>query len=562
VIDNWRPKSGFYRHIGRYGEIVSVLVKYGFGDLISRLNIERYVSAGKRFFRVGQQKKLSRISRWDRIRMALEELGPTFIKLGQFASNRPDVLPSELIDSLEKLQDSVAPFPSHDAYQIIKDELGASVKVLFEHFEELPFASASMAQVYLAMLKDGQKVAVKVQRPKIREIIRADLEIMYHLAFLIEKHIQGMEQLNLRQLVNEFSSAINKELDFNAEALHAEQFARNFNGDHRIYIPQVFLHLTGRRVITTEFIDGIKISNVNELIKAGIDPKEIASSGASVVLKQIFEFGFFHADPHAGNLLVKRDKSICFLDLGMTGILSPTSRERLSSIILGIATRDPQRIVKTLYDMSSERVERKEELEYEISELIQEYASRSLRMINIGEVLNKLSRLLVVYRLKMIPGFYLLVKAMATMEGIGYKLDPDFSMIEHVEPFVKKMVTDQFSFKHMAKDGVDTLQDFFFLMRDLPSEARDILQLVKAGRVRIEFEHKGLEPVLRKFSQTVNRLVFGVVLASLVIRSSVVILSNIPPKLYGVPLVGIAGFLTAAFMGFGLLISIIHDEKR
>ena len=562
MIDNWRPKSGLYRHIGRYGEIVSVLVKYGFGDLISRLNIERYVSAGKRIFKVGQQKKISRISTWDRIRMALEELGPTFIKLGQFASNRPDILPSELIDSLEKLQDSVSPFPSQEAYQIIEEELGSPIKQLFLQFEEQPFASASMAQVYKAVLKEGQRVAVKVQRPKIKEIIRTDLEIMYHLAFLIEKHIQSMELLNLRQLVDEFSNAINKELDFNAEALHMEQFARNFQDDPRVYIPLIYLRLTGTRVITTEFIDGIKISNINELIEAGIDPKEIASSGASVVLKQIFEFGFFHADPHAGNLLVKKDKSICFLDLGMTGILTPTSRERLSSIILGIVTRDPQRIVKTLYDMSTERVERKEELEYEISELIQEYVSRSLRMINIGEVLNKLSRLLVIYRLKLIPGFYLLVKAVATMEGIGYKLDPDFHMMEHVEPFVKKMVADQFSFRHIAKEGADTVQDFFFLMRDLPSEARDIIQLVKAGRVRIEFEHRGLEPVLRKFGQTINRLVFGLVLASLIISSSVVILSDIPHKLYGVPLIGIAGYLTAACMGFGLLISIIRNEKR
>lgn len=560
MIGILRPRS-FYRHLGRYGEIVSVLAKYGFGDLLSRLNIERYLSAGRRILRVRQRKQLQEISRWDRIRMALEELGPTFIKLGQFASNRPDILPSELINSLEKLQDAVPPFSSKEAFEIITEELGNPIWALFEHFEEHPFASASMAQVYKAVLRDGKKVAVKVQRPKIRDTIRTDLEIMYHLTFLIEKHIQGMEVLNLRQLVDEFSNAINKELDFNAEAMHMQQFARNFQGDSRVHIPQVHLQFTGRRVITSEFIDGIKISNVKELVKAGIDPKEIAHSGASVILKQIFEMGFFHADPHAGNILVRKDKSICFLDLGMTGILTPTSRERLSSIIMGIVTRDPQRIVKTLYDMSSQQVERKEELEYEIAELIQEYVSRSLKMINIGEVLNKLSRLLVVYRLKVIPGFYLLVKAMATMEGIGYRLDPDFSMIEYVEPFVKNMVSEQFSAKHLAKEGIETAHDFFFLMRDFPSEARDIMQLVKAGKVRIEFEHKGLDPVLRKFGQTINRLVFGLVLAALIIGSSVVILSNIPPKIYGVPVIGIAGFLTAAFMGFGLLISISRNEK-
>lgn len=558
---NWKPKGGFYRHIGRYGEIVSILMKYGFGDLISRLKIERYIAFGRRIIPARKPKKIQEISRWDRIRMALEELGPTFIKLGQFASNRPDILPSELIESLEKLQDSVPPFSSTEAFQIVNDELGQNVSELFEHFESQPFASASMAQVYKAILKDGNRVAVKVQRPRIKDIIHTDLEIMYHLAYLIEKHIQTFEHFNLKQLVDEFSSAIRKELDFTSEALHMEQFERNFKDDPRVHIPTVFLEFTSKRVITTEFIDGIKISNVKELVNAGIDPRQVASDGASVILKQIFELGFFHADPHAGNLLVRKDKSICFLDLGMTGILTPTSRERLSSIIVGIATRDPQRIVKTLYDMSSQHVERKEELEYEIAELIQEYVSRSLKMINIGEILNKLSRLLVVYRLKVIPGFYLLVKAMATMEGIGYKLDPDFQMMAHIEPFVKKMAARQYSASNMVKEGLDTAQDMFFLLRDFPSEARDIMQLVKAGKVRIEFEHRGLEPLIRKFGQTINRLVFGLVLASLIIGSSVVILSDIPPKIYELPVIGIAGYLAAAFMGFGLLISILRNEK-
>ena len=561
MIELGRKKGINYRHIGRYGEIVSVLVKYGFGDLLSRINVERYISAGQRMLKVKQKKKLEEISRWDRIRLALQELGPTFIKLGQFASNRPDILPADLVISLEKLQDAVPPFPEKEAVHIIEEELGGTLEEVFGSIEDKPVASASIAQVYRATLKDGRSVAVKVQRPRISETIIVDIEIMYHLASLIEKHVQGVEVFNPMQLVDEFSNAIRKEMDFTIEALHIDHFTKNFEDDPFVYIPAVYHELTSRKVITTEFIQGIKISDVKKLLEAGMDPKEISRRGASVVLKQIFVHGFFHADPHAGNVLVKEGNVICFLDMGMTGILTPSTREWLSSIIVGVANREPQRIVKTLYDMSNYKTERKEELEYQITELIQEYANRPLSRINIGDVLNRLSKLLVVHRIRIVPGFYLLVKAMVTMEGIGYKLDPDFNMMEHIEPFAKRLVREQYGIKHLAGEGLETIQDIFFLMRDLPSETREILQLVKSGRAKVLIEHRGLDPVLRKFDHMLNRLVFGLVLASLVIGSSIVVLSNVPPKVVGVPVIGLGGFLAAGIMGFGLLISIWRQER-
>lgn len=554
-------KGIHYRHIGRYGEIVTVLVKYGFDDLLFRLNIERYLTAGKRFFRVKPKARVQEYSKWDRIRMAIEELGPTFVKLGQFASNRPDILPAELVTSLETLQDGVPPFPEQDAVRIVESELGKPVQVLFKEFCEKPFASASMAQVHRAVLIDGSVVAVKVQRPRLAENVNTDLEILYHLASLIEKHYPNLEVFNPIQLVNEFSNAIKKELDFTIEASHIDHFAHNFKDDPTIHIPTVYHQFTSKKVITTEFIHGIKITNVNELVNAGMNPKEVAARGASIVLKQIFVHGFFHADPHAGNILVTAGSIICFLDLGMTGILTPTSRERLSSIIIGVASRNPQKIVKTLYDMSEQQLERKEDLEYEIAELIEEYASRSISTVNIGEILNKLSFLLAVHKLKIIPGFYLLVKAVVTIEGIGYKLDPDFNMMEHLEPFAEHLAKEQFGALHLAKEGVETVQDLFFLLRDFPAESRELIQVIKWGKLKIGFEHRGLDPMLRKFDQLVNRLVFGLVLTSLVIGSSIVVLSKIPPTIYGLPIIGIIGFIAAFVMAFWLLISILRHES-
>ena len=281
------PKIGLisrtYRHINRYREIITVLVKHGFGDLVTNTNLEKYIDFGKKIIYGKTIPKIATFSRWKRIRMALEELGPAFIKFGQIMSNRPDLLPQELIIELEKLQDSVPPFAEKAARQLIEEELGKPISDLFKEFQSTPIASASIAQVHKAMLNTGETVVIKVQRPKIEQVIEVDLEIMLHLATLMEKHIKGMDILNPVGIVKEFERSIRKEIDFKIEEAHIERFGRNFQDDMNIYVPKVYRNYTTKKILTMEFIDGIRVSNIEAVLNSGNDPEIVASKGADLV---------------------------------------------------------------------------------------------------------------------------------------------------------------------------------------------------------------------------------------------------------------------------------------
>lgn len=560
------PKIGLisrtYRHINRYREIITVLVKHGFGDLVTNTNLEKYIDFGKKIISGKTIPKIATFSRWKRIRMALEELGPTFIKFGQIMSNRPDLLPQELIIELEKLQDLVPPFAEKAARQLIEEELGKPISDLFKEFQSTPIASASIAQVHKAMLNTEEKVVIKVQRPKIEQVIEVDLEIMLHLATLMEKHIKGMDILNPVGIVKEFERSIRKEIDFKIEAAHIERFGRNFQDDMNIYVPKVYRNYTTKKILTMEFIDGIKVSNIEAVLKSGNDPKIIASRGADLVLKQIFEHGFFHADPHPGNILVLNNNIICFLDFGMMGALSPKHREYLGSIIIGVVNRDAKRITKTLILFSTNnRIENIERLEYQVSELIEQYSYLPLKDINVGELLNKGIKLILTHKIEIPPDLYLLSKALITIESVGRNLDPDFDMVKHTEPFAKKLLKERLSPRKLVKDLYLSATEFTLLLQDFPSEIREIIKQIKLGQFKIEFEHKGLEPMLKKHDQISNRISFAIVLASLIIGSSLIVLSGIPPKWSGIPIIGIVGFLGAGVMGFWLLISILRHGK-
>jgi len=559
-------KSGIlktYRHANRYIEILSVLAKHGFGDFISRTKIDKIFEFNRP--KNTNELKLAEAEKtiWQRIRMILEELGPAFIKLGQTISNRPNLIPAELLNELEKLQNSVQAFSSEEAAQIIEKELGDTITRLFKDFIDEPIAAASIAQVHKAVLHDGQIVVVKVQRPKIKKIIEVDLEIMKDLAGLLENYDQEFKRMDIKGIVEEFEKSMLKELDFSFEASNMEKFRLNFQNDAEIYVPKCYRDYSTKIILTMEFIDGINISEIEKIKGRGLSLEIIASRGANLILKQIFEHGFFHADPHPGNMMVLGDNLICFLDYGMMGLITKSAHEHLSSIIIGVANHDAGKIAKTLikFSVKSDENINFALIESQVSELIERHFYQSLAYIDMATMLNTLITILIENRLKMPPDFYLLLRALIILQANGEKLNKKFNISEHIKPYAEKMIRERLDPFKLAGDIFNSATDLAILSRDLPSEISEIIDKIKYGKLKMDIEHKGVEHMLTTYERTTNKLAFSVVLASLVIGSSIVIHSKIPPLWNEIPIIGIAGFSIASILGFWLLISILRHEN-
>ncbi|MEA2085048.1 MAG: AarF/ABC1/UbiB kinase family protein [Thermodesulfobacteriota bacterium] len=548
-----------YRHLNRYRRILAVLIKYGFGELVNTLKIEQYFEIGLQILSRKPRNRVEQFSREERVRMALEELGPTFVKLGQILSTRPDLIPSGFIQEFSKLQDQVPPFAFDDVRQIIEKELGNNIEELFQEFEETPIAAASIGQVHKARLNDGEDVVVKVQRPDIRRIIEVDLEIMLHLAFLMERHVEELSFHKPTKIVNEFAMLIDKEIDYTVEASHMERFARQFQGDMEIYVPKVFRETSSERVITMEYIEGINASEIDRIDDEGLDRKIITQRSADLLLKQIFESGFFHADPHPGNIFILPENVICFLDYGMMGRIDRKTQEDFSELLYGLANRDESGIVQVIMRITEfEDEPNLRVLEREISDLIGEHLYKPLKDLKVGKLIQQLMELLFRNRLHLPPDLFLMMKALTTVEGVLLSLYPDFDLIERVKPFIKQIKRARMHPRRIADDIFQSGIELARLLQALPKETHDILMRLKKGKLGGEIEHRGLEPLRATLDQLSNRIALSIVIASLIVGSALIVLSKIPPLVFGIPVIGIIGFAAAAFMGFGLALAIFR----
>jgi ubiquinone biosynthesis protein len=554
--------SRTYRNLGRYREILTILFKYGFGDLIDSLKIEQYLEISLQMLFKKQPKNLEKLSRPERIRLIFEELGPTFIKFGQILSTRPDLIPYEYAKELEKLQDDVPPFEYNEVRRIIWEDFGQSLDSVFQSFEEKPMAAASIGQVHRAMLENGEEVVVKVQRPDIRKIIEVDLEIMLHLGYLMERHLAEFEIQHPTRLVSIFARTIEKEINYKIEAANIERFGRQFLDNSSIYIPKVYHDLTTNHVITMEYVRGVKISEIVTLRKEGYDLIEIADRGASLMMDQFFVQGFFHADPHPGNILILPDNVICYVDFGMMGRVSRRERHDFADLILYIAKRNEKKVVDVILKLVEvQGTVNRSELESDVSELIDSYIDLPLKHIEVGPIMQQLLEMVSRHKLCLKPNLYLVVKSAATVEGIGRVLNPDFEIVAHAEPFIKKLQLERYHPQNIAGDLLESGAELFELLKEIPGELREILRLTRQGRIKIEFEHRGLESLLTHLDRTSNRIAFAIIIAAQVVGSALIVLADIPPKWNDIPVIGLLGFLVAVIMGSWLLISILRHGR-
>ena len=556
--------SRTYQHMNRYRQILAVLFKYGFGDLVDRLKIGQYLEIGLQLISRREHVPPEKHSRAERVRMILEELGPTFVKLGQVASTRPDLIPAEFIDELEKLQDSVPPFPFEQVRQIVESELGGTIETRFADFTQQVLAAASIGQVHRARLHSGEDVVVKVQRPNIRRTIEVDLEIMFHIATLLEKHIEEAKLHRPTKVVEEFARVLEQELDYDIERAHLERFANQFLEDETVYVPAVHRDYSTHHVLTMEYVAGEVLGNRGGLSASEMCRPTIARRGAELMLKQIFVHGFFHADPHPGNIRVLPGNVICYLDFGMVGRLDRRMRENIADLVYGAGSRDAAKTTVALLRLAEhdEEVEADARmLERDVGDMIDVHVQTELGRLEIGRLLQQLVDLLNKHRLRIPADLVMMIKAMTTAEGVGVALDPQINMVELATPYVRKLKMERFSFRRLMGEFYDSGNEILQLMREIPGGARELLRLAKRGGLRMGVEHRGFEKMLDTYEHIANRIAFAIVVAALIIGSSLIVVSGIPPKWGEVPLIGLVGFLTAGVMGLLLLIAILRHGR-
>jgi len=551
------------RTIRRYRTILGVLIKYGFGHFVEQLNIDYYLELGKRIVTFNKMpKELERLSQPQRLRLAMEELGPTFIKLGQLLSTRPDVLGKDYIYEFSKLQDEVPPVSLEEVTAQIQRELGYPAEELFAEFSKQPIAAASIAQVHRGKLKSGEDVVFKVRRPGIVKIVETDIDVLMGLAYLVEQHIPTVALYNPVGLVKEFRRNIMREMNFTREGRTVDRFAANFADSSTVYTPKVFWDYTGDIVLTMEYVPGIKISELDKLKAQGYDLKEIARRGADSFLKQVLDFGLFHADPHPGNVFILPDQVICMLDYGMVGHLGQDLKDQLVDLLQALLNKDVDSIISQLL-YSGELADNSDlkNLRRDLHDFIDDYYDIVLQDIKVGKLLSEFIEILTHYRIHFPADFMMLAKALIIMEGVGLQLDPDFNMVSYMRPYVNKLVLERYNPKNMAAQAGRLVQAYSSLAKSLPSDIKEFLNRINRNQFKIDLEHRGLDKLANDLDRSSNRVSFAVVIGSLVVGSSLVMQIDKGPMIFGFPILGLLGYSIAGLLGLWLAVGIVRSGR-
>jgi len=546
-----------YRRLKRYRQVTFTLARYGFGDIADRIGFSSLLKRGLK----GKAKPTVSPTPL-RIRTALVELGPTFVKFGQLLSTRPDILPERYIRELEKLQDEVAAFPFNEVRAIFREELKGNPEDLFEDFEKTPFASGSIAQVHKARTPSGSVVAVKVQRPGIPRLIETDLHILADLARLIERHVPELRWLQPSELVEQFARTIRRELDFLAEAQSTERFRRNFKDDPTRFIPAVHWEFTSARVLTTGFVDGVKVTNLADLEARGFDRREVARNGARAILKEVFQHRLFHADPHPGNFFVIENNAIATVDFGIVGRLDDETADQLGLLLTSVLDKDADAVLQVFKNLNLLHEDVDEGLlRFDIEEFIDRYYGLPLQRLNIQTVIGSLLQMVRRHRIILPMNLALLGRMLAVASGVGQALDPEFSIVDEASPFVRSFLIGRVDPRKSARKLLKSWRQYRDLLRALPSHIEEIAAKLKKGELLVSLHHEGLTRLILEIDRSSNRLAFAMIVAALIIGSSLIVHLRQGPEVLGIPALGLAGYLIAGLLGMWLVIAILRSGR-
>jgi ubiquinone biosynthesis protein len=536
-----RETVSHLRDLPRYRQILSTLVRYGYQDVVAALHLGGIV---RPFERVALGNEVPPQDRPSRLRLVCEDLGPTFVKLGQLLSTRPDLLPETYTTELAALRDDVRPFSFTQVEAILREEYGRPLSELFASIDETAVASASISQVHRAVVRDGRIVALKVRRPEIAKLVRADLDIIKNLAQLVERSLPHLAVYRPLSLAREFERTIKRELDFSIERRTMQRCRIQFADDPTAHIPLVVEELSTPSVIAMEFIEGVSVNDLAGIRRLHAEPAEVAVTGARILLRQIFEYGFFHADPHPGNLRVLEGGVIAPLDYGMFGQLDGKIRERIADLLAGLLVQDSDRVIRSLesLDIRGEKLDSRG-FRRDVGELVASYSELTLDTIDLSLLLRELVTVIRTHHLHIPPDLVLLIRSLVTIEGVGRNLDPHFDIAKQLAPFIRDLSLRRFRPDRILSQTVRTTEDLQRIATLLPDLLSQSLDSIKRGELRVHFDLQGFERMVRKLTRASNSLSIGIVIAGLLVASSLVLRS---------------GSVTFAYVGFatGLVLSL------
>jgi ubiquinone biosynthesis protein len=553
---------GAARDMGRLHQILGVLIRHGFGDSVRRLGLADRLERAGHALKWGHAADLARLEPSVQVRLAIEELGPTFVKLGQILAGRADLFGPEYIAEFEKLHSHVPAVPLEILRPQLREDLGGEPEDVFARFDPEPLAAASIAQVHRAQLKDGTEVVVKIRRPGITDTIEADLRLLARIAAVAEAEIPSLKPYRPQQLVRELARSLKRELDLASECRNAERIATNLAPLPWIVVPKVHWQHTTERVNVQDFVGGVAGNDLAGLDHQGFDRNLLAQRGSQAVLKMIVQDGFFHADPHPGNVFYLAGNRIAFIDFGMVGRLSQRRRDELLKLLLGLVERNPQTVADVLLDWTGdEHGVNLAVLETEIEAFVDQYHGTPLAQLNLGQMLADVTTILREHHLGLPSDMALLIKAFITLEGMGRGLDPEFHMTTEALPLLRQVVRARYQPKVVANRAWQTLRRTLAVAEQLPHDVSRLLRNARRGRVHVGIELAHLKRVGDQIDRAANRLTMALVIAALIIGSSIVMTVKGGPTLFGLPAFGFIGFASAFVGGLWLVRAIWRSSK-